>query len=236
MDEITTNPQIAPVSNSRILSMEDYRKQQTEMSDQEQELEAGDEPEDELEQDAGIDLEDKPIDTESIVDPLLDLPPSYDASTQSQNMRSRLINIQPREDEGKETLPGYSAGISLENVFMRKMELQGAIHRASDRNWYRVFATLQGTLLAFHKYKGPGIFGNDRGEQKGTPDLPAGTRRGCLLESYNLQHADVGIAADYVKYFYMSSYRNCNTNSKQETLCHSCSSRSRSIPSIMRQD
>lgn len=185
--------------------MENHYKQQNATSEQEHEPEVEDEPEDEQEEEeASIDLEGKPVDTESIVDPLLDLPPSYDASIRSQHMRSRL-NILPREDEGREALPEYSAGISLENVFMRKMELQGAIHRASDRNWYRVLATLQGTLLSFHKCKGPGIFGAcDRGDRKGTPDLPAGTRRGSLLGSYNLLHADVGIAADYVKCVYIS--------------------------------
>lgn len=179
--------------------MEDYYKQeQNESSDQEQEPEVEEEAEEGPEQESEVETEDKSADSESIVDPLIDAPPSYDASVRSQNMRRRL-NIQPREDEGREELPGYSTGISLENVFMRKMELQGAIHRASDRNWYRVLATLQGTLLTFYKVKGSGVFCRERGDRKGTPDLPAGTKRGSLLGSYNLQHADVGIAADYVK-------------------------------------
>ncbi|CAD6442813.1 16dab0d7-a374-420d-98a9-e416915c7f31 [Sclerotinia trifoliorum] len=210
MDEITSTPQIAPISSSRRVSMEEYYKQENESSDRIQEPEVEEEPEEEQEPepeiDIDIEIEDKPADPASIVDPLLDSPPSYDASVRSQNMRSRL-NIQPREDEGRETLPGYSAGISLENVFMRKMELQGAIHRASDRNWHRVLATLQGTLLTFHKFKGPGLFGLECGERKGTPDMPAGTKRGSLLGSYNLQHAEVGIAADYVKKNYVIRVR-----------------------------
>ncbi|KAI9645980.1 hypothetical protein NHQ30_005418 [Ciborinia camelliae] len=206
MDEITITPQIAPISSSRRVSMEHYYKQQNESSDHEQEAEVEEEAEEEQEHEPEIEIEDKPADSESIIDPLLDSPPSYDASVRSQKMRSRL-NIQPREDEGRETLPGYSTGISLENVFMKKMELQGAIHRASDRNWYRVLATLQGTLLTFHKFKGSGVFGRERGDRKGTPDLPAGTRKGSLLGSYNLQHADVGIAADYVKKNYVIRVR-----------------------------
>ncbi|ESZ95127.1 hypothetical protein SBOR_4494 [Sclerotinia borealis F-4128] len=206
MDELTITPQIAPISSSRRVSMEHYYKGHNGSSDQEQEPEVEEEPEEEQEQEPENELEDKPADSESIVDTLLDSPPSYDASVRSQNMRNRL-NIQPREDEGRETLPGYSTGISLENLFTRKMELQGAIHRASDRNWYRVLATLQGTLLTFHKFKGSGVFGRERGDQKGTPDLPAGTRKGSLLGSYNLQHADVGIAADYVKKIYVIRVR-----------------------------
>ncbi|KAA8568646.1 hypothetical protein EYC84_007657 [Monilinia fructicola] len=209
MDELSIAPQIAPIASSRALSMDDYYKQQNDASDQDQdqdqEAEVEEEPEEELEQehDPEMDVEDKPTDSQSMIDPLLDLPPSYDAS-----------------DEGREELPGYSAGISLENVFLRKMELQGAIHRASDRNWYRVLATLQGTLLSFHKIKGSGVFGRERGEGKGTPDLPAGTRKGSLLASYNLLHADVGICCGLC----------------EKALRHSSSSRSRPVPSILCQD
>jgi hypothetical protein len=130
----------------------------------------------------------------------LDSPPSYDAFL-LQPTNSRKYNIQPREDEGKEILPPYSCAISLESVFMRKLELEGAVHRAQDRNWYKVFATLQGTALSFHKYKGSGPFALPR-DGNSSPDMPAGAKRGCLMKSYNLQHADVGIAADYYKYVF----------------------------------
>lgn len=136
---------------------------------------------------------------------LLDAPPSYDAFL-LQPTNSRKYNIQPREDEGREILPSYSSAISLECVFMRKLELEGAVHRAQDRNWNKVIATLQGTALSFHKYKGPGPFqmvalGNT------SPDMPAGAKRGVLMKSYNLQHADVGIAADYYKKRYVIRVR-----------------------------
>ena len=124
-------------------------------------------------------------------------PPSYDAFL-LQPTNSRKYNIQPREDEGRETLPAYSCAISLEAVFTRKMELEGAVHRAQDRNWTKVFATLQGTALSFHRCKGSGPF-QLPGSGNNNPDLPAGAKRGILMKSYNLQHADVGIAADYFK-------------------------------------
>jgi hypothetical protein len=123
-----------------------------------------------------------------------DAPPDYDALLESPSLR-RIFNIQPREDEGREVLPPYSSAISLRAVFLRKMELEGAVHRAQNRNWYRVFVTLQGTALTFHKCKLPGFFGKSRS----SPDFPAGTTKGPFLQSYNLQHADVGIAADYLK-------------------------------------
>ncbi|PMD34423.1 hypothetical protein L207DRAFT_409429, partial [Hyaloscypha variabilis F] len=124
-----------------------------------------------------------------------DAPPDYDALLDSPSLRRRF-NIQPREDEGREVLPPYSSAISLRAVFQRKMELEGAVHKAQNRNWTRVYVELQGTALTFHKCKIPGILGS---KGRTTPDFPAGTTKGELLQSYNLQHADVGIAADYVK-------------------------------------
>lgn len=126
-------------------------------------------------------------------------PPSYDADVdpllQSSHHRWKY-NIQPREDEGRETLPEYSSEISVENVFLRKMELEGAIHRVADRNWYRVFVNLQGTALTIHKSKPPGHFWST---DFGRDDAANPDKKGEFLKSYNLQHADVGVAADYYK-------------------------------------
>ena len=127
-------------------------------------------------------------------------PPSYEEFLDSPYLRRRFGSIQPREDEGREALPPYSSAISLENVFMRKMELEGAVHQAHDRNWYKVMVTLQGTALTFHRCKSGGLFGGVLDGKKHSPDFPSGVTRGAFLRSYNLQHADVGIAADYVKY------------------------------------
>jgi hypothetical protein len=134
-------------------------------------------------------------------------PPSYEPLLQIPTPR-RKFNIQPREDEGREVLPGYSCAISLESVFLRKLELEGAVHRAYDRNWYKVFVTLQGTALTLHKYKNKGLFTKAEREKKSSRDLPAGAKRGHLLKSYNLQHAEVGVAADYLKYISLPYHRN----------------------------
>jgi len=138
-------------------------------------------------------------------------PPCYEPIIQIPVQR-RKYNIQPREDEGREVLPEYSCAISLEGVFAKKMELEGAIHRANDRNWYKVFVTLQGTALTVHKYKNSGFFSKTEGGRKPTVDFPAGAKRGALLKSYNLQHAEVGVAADYPKYVH-SSFLSSNGNS-----------------------
>lgn len=110
------------------------------------------------------------------------------------------LGVQPREEEGREILPPYSSDISLENVFTRKMELEGAVRKATDKNWNRVFATLQGTLLTFYKYKTTGVFGTRPEFLDDCPDLPVEGKKGEVIRSYNLHSADAGIAADYTKY------------------------------------
>ncbi|TVY85298.1 Spectrin beta chain, partial [Lachnellula suecica] len=136
-----------------------------------------------------------------------DLPPSYEPVIEIPPLLRRKFNIQPREDEGREVLPAYSCAISLESVFIKKMEVEGAVHRAHDRNWYRVFVTLQGTALTLHNYKSSGLFAKPEDGRKSTPDLPAGAKRGSLVKSYNLQHAEVGVAADYTKKKYVIRVR-----------------------------
>ncbi|EKD21075.1 PH domain-containing protein [Drepanopeziza brunnea f. sp. 'multigermtubi' MB_m1] len=123
-------------------------------------------------------------------------PPSYDSLLDPPILR-RKYNIQPREDEGREILPAYSSAISIQNVFSKKMELEGVVQKARDRTWYKVLATLQGTALKFHKLKGHSLFlGKDDGEKLGSS---ISSKKGSFLKSYNLQYADVGIAADYIK-------------------------------------
>ncbi|CZS93178.1 hypothetical protein WAI453_000873 [Rhynchosporium graminicola] len=125
-----------------------------------------------------------------------DDPPAYDTLPDLSTIR-RKFNIQPREDEGREVLPPYSSAISIQSVFLMKMELEGAVHQATDRNWYRVVVTLQGTALNLHKFKGSALFGAK--DDGGKPNDSLASKRGPFLRSYNLQHADVGIAADYLK-------------------------------------
>lgn len=129
----------------------------------------------------------------------LDQPPSYDEFlVPDAVLERRKHNIQPRQEEGRESLPPYSCEISLEAVFQRKSELEGAIHRAQDRNWNKIYATLQGTALSFYRCKGGSPFPLPA-SASATPDMPPGVKKSTLIKSYNLQHADVGIATDYYK-------------------------------------
>ncbi|KAG0646911.1 PH domain-containing [Hyphodiscus hymeniophilus] len=124
------------------------------------------------------------------IDENIGSPPSYDADDilQSPLIRQKF-NIQPREDEGREILPSYSSEISLETVFSKKVELEGAIHRATDRNCYK------SSSLAIWA------------SESKRSEVPVPAKKGPFLKSYNLQHADVGIAADYFKKRYVIRVR-----------------------------
>jgi hypothetical protein len=126
-------------------------------------------------------------------------PPEYEPILLT-NISRKRFNIQPREDEGKEELPAYSSAISLENVFLKKNELECAVHKSEDRNWRRVSVRLQGTALSLHRYNGSRVMDRFAGGERGNVDLPVKGKTGAMIHSYNLQHADVGIAADYHKY------------------------------------
>ncbi|KAG9241591.1 hypothetical protein BJ878DRAFT_427793 [Calycina marina] len=114
------------------------------------------------------------------------------------------FNVQPREDEGNEILPVYSTAISICNVFSYKKELEGAVHKAHDRTWCKVCVNLQGTALSLYKYKSGGMFASMGREGY---DIPVDSKKGELIRNYNLQHADVGIAADYYKKQYVIRVR-----------------------------
>lgn len=125
-----------------------------------------------------------------------DLPPAYDVPQTKPRHRPP---VQPREDEGHEALPPYSNSISLQAVLMRKMELVKCIHRPQERDWSREYVSLQGTALSFYKCKSSGL-GGVLAKLDKNPDLPSGIKKGDLIKTYNLQHAEAGIAADYTKY------------------------------------
>lgn len=127
-----------------------------------------------------------------------DDPPSYDVAINGLHLPATRLKIEPRPDQGREQLPAYSCSIMIRAVFSKKLELETAVHRAFDRNWYQVYAELQGTALQFYKVKSAGIFAGGGGPNT-SADLPPYLKPGELLKIYSLQHADVGIAADYVK-------------------------------------
>ncbi|KAJ7180129.1 hypothetical protein C8R43DRAFT_971818 [Mycena crocata] len=64
--------------------------------------------------------------------------------------------IVPRDDEGRETLPGYSNDILLRGVMPRKMEFTAPGVQAKDRKWRRVVCELEGTVFRVYRCAGEG--------------------------------------------------------------------------------
>ncbi|KFY04823.1 hypothetical protein O988_00494, partial [Pseudogymnoascus sp. VKM F-3808] len=126
-------------------------------------------------------------------------PPPYSSSIRN---RSTSI-ITPRVEEGREKLPPYTCDLSLTAYFMRKCELEGPylrgpsevsnpLRRAPMRTWHRVQVTLQGTSLTL------------------TPCPRLTLKRSKPLappRTYSLQHAEAGIATDYLKRRYVIRLR-----------------------------
>jgi len=167
----------------------------------------------------------------------------------------------------QELLPAYSCDVHMETVFQMKMEIEDAVKRAEYRNWRPMVVELHGTALHIYSAK-KRDFGWGKGRMHGPdvkPDNPSWLRKGSLERSYSLQHADVGIAADYQKYvaFYFvwgpfwrpSAALLCKNiatpaaflmpcpyslpaiklTSQQAPLCHSCSGRDGPIFNIVRR-
>ncbi|KAM0284997.1 hypothetical protein ACHAQH_001686 [Verticillium albo-atrum] len=100
--------------------------------------------------------------------------------------------------------PEYHTDIDLAAVWELKMELEDAVDRADDRTWHTVIVELRGTSLKLYSVKkewtqwGWGA-AREWASSIQSPDNPPWARRATLLRTYHLQHADIGIAADYKK-------------------------------------
>ena len=110
------------------------------------------------------------------------------------------FRVTPREEEGREELPAYSCSLHYEGVFERKMELKTPFERANSRVWRKFYFVLRGTKLDVHRARSTPWF------QKGSLKLcsEVGYIPGKLVETYTLQLAEVGTAADYKKYPFIS--------------------------------
>jgi hypothetical protein len=102
-------------------------------------------------------------------------------------------------EEPEEDLPDYSSSIAIDGVFQKKHEIEETTKRAEDRHWHTAFVTLNGTALNVYNVKKDWGWGRSRDGPSICPDRPPWVKKAKLEKSYNLQHADAGIAADYKK-------------------------------------
>ncbi|KAI7787981.1 ph domain-containing protein [Diaporthe eres] len=142
-------------------------------------------------------------------------PPAYHVATHgtyqgpSRKGREAVLGGEGSPAEDEDVLPRYYCDVHMENVFQMKMEIEDAVKRAEYRNWRTMFVVLHGTALHIYGAKDKG-WSWSKSRMHGPdvkPDNPPWLRKGALERSYSLQHADVGIAADYHKRRYVIRIR-----------------------------
>ena len=101
----------------------------------------------------------------------------------------------PMAEPGTESLPEYKANIELSNVFLRKSEFHTLSQRCPDRKWRCVIASLIGTKLEIHSATRPLLSHAMPNHNDETTNF----KKGALIKSYSLQHAEFGLASDYLK-------------------------------------
>ena len=82
--------------------------------------------------------------------------------------------------------PPYTCTVQMSGVLGLKLELLSPFQASGSRDWCEVFVVLQGTQLSLHRVKNASIW-----SKKSEPSA------GKLLNSYTLQHAEVGVASDF---------------------------------------
>ncbi|KXH50957.1 PH domain-containing protein [Colletotrichum simmondsii] len=131
-------------------------------------------------------------------------PPPYERDARPRRPVAPRVNSQHGVGED---LPGYSCDIELEGVWVKKMEIENTTKRAEDRNWHTTIVQLRGTALNFYNVKKDWGWGRTRDGPTISPDNPPWVRKASLDRAYSLQHADIGIAADYKKRRYVIRVR-----------------------------
>ncbi|KAF2417441.1 hypothetical protein EJ08DRAFT_577128, partial [Tothia fuscella] len=116
-------------------------------------------------------------------------PPTFEAATSSLHG----LTSDPSRRWGSlesetlpEVLPEYSCTVDFEGVLGMKLELSDPYTVSADSRWRPVYAIINGTQLHIHSLK--------RGPIWSGSVLP---KPGRLLWTYTLQHAEVGLAADW---------------------------------------
>ncbi|KAF2815092.1 uncharacterized protein BDZ99DRAFT_372823, partial [Mytilinidion resinicola] len=88
----------------------------------------------------------------------------------------------------RDILPLYTCSVEIEGSLGLKHEMATPFQWASNRHWSDVYVALRGTQLNIYRIKNPGFLSKNR-----TPCS------GKIIKTYSLQHAEIGIAADFKK-------------------------------------
>lgn len=119
--------------------------------------------------------------------PVVDAPPPNYAIANSSETLRRLQRIALAESTPT-PLPTYTCSVELSGILGVKPELSSPFQIASNREWNDNYIVLTGTVLSVHRVKAPGLLSKSK--------LPG---PGRVLKKYSMQHAEVGLAADFKK-------------------------------------
>jgi hypothetical protein len=117
-------------------------------------------------------------------------PPSYARAIERQTRQLLDERTQTEKAVARNTRlpPPYTCTVEIEGIVGIKHELSSPFQVSRHREWNDVYAILRGTQLSLYRIKNPGLL-----SKKQQP------RAGRLLQTYSLQHAEVGIASDFKK-------------------------------------
>ncbi|KAF2021625.1 hypothetical protein BU24DRAFT_24130 [Aaosphaeria arxii CBS 175.79] len=119
----------------------------------------------------------------------VDSPPPNYACANSRQTLARLDSIARAERAATSlSIPSYSCTVEISALLSLKQELVSPFQIASDREWVDYYVVLQGTQLNLHRPKLPHLLSKNKNIVPGR-----------LIRSYTLQHAEVGVAADFKK-------------------------------------
>jgi len=113
-------------------------------------------------------------------------PPSYERATSTSHFTTSTDAASA--DQPADVLPKYYCSVECWGTLALRCELASPFLESYDSKWHDVFVVLHGTQLNFHKLKTSVL-----GSKSKPPAI------GRLIRSYSLQHAEVGVAADWRK-------------------------------------
>lgn len=107
--------------------------------------------------------------------------PSYESAISSSRHSGQFTSFPPHS----ETLPSYTCDVHFEGFLDVKAELATPFLVSKDTNWHTVYVVLHGTQLSLYRKTSNGLFRNRT------------ATTGRLIITYTLQHAEIGLAADW---------------------------------------
>ncbi|KAF2751785.1 hypothetical protein M011DRAFT_394297 [Sporormia fimetaria CBS 119925] len=113
-------------------------------------------------------------------------PPTYAVANSEQTLKRQ--NNRLRDQHTPCSLPAYTCTVQNSGQMGLKMELTTPFQISPNRDWHDTWVVLQGTQLSVYRLKTPGTFSKSKTVGPGR-----------LVRQFSLQHAEVGLAADFKK-------------------------------------